>query len=410
MSYSSLNNAFNINSDFEKTIRGLNSFDPSNNTIENIKSSNNPANTIPQFESNYFGNCDIKGKNCNLDYQNNFYNPNDPKAYSHANSSFDPLPIIDGMYSGDDNMSWESLDGTDLYSRGDNVTYGSSSSNKLTHRECIKIYNNPDSYKDNILSHALKHVSKCKICKEEIKKSIVSDTNKKQPLNSQSSNSQSLNSQSSNSQSSNSQSSNSQSPLSFSKLKKTQPNNQDNLSLLSSYQNFHNPVNSGSLNLSTQTQSQAQTQSSNSKIESELKLLSEKINGETNLKYQNALIQNNISKYLEDLEERKKINNKLDNIIDMIKTEFISKQDNSNQNNYKSNINTEFKDTNILNLLTSTQFLSNLSKLNELNNLSNNSSNNSNSSYETYLLYTGIFIIIVLLIIDIILRFNTKTN
>ena len=41
MSYSSLNDAFNINSDFEKTIRGLNSFNPMNNTIENIKSGNN---------------------------------------------------------------------------------------------------------------------------------------------------------------------------------------------------------------------------------------------------------------------------------------------------------------------------------------------------------------------------------
>jgi hypothetical protein len=370
MSYSSLNDAFNINSDFEKTIRGLNSFNPMNNTFENIKSSNksNLSESNPQFESNYFGN--VKAKNCDPNYQNNFYNPNDP------------LPIIDGMYSGDDNLSWESLNGTDLYSRGDNIT-SNSLSNKLTHRDCIKIYNNPDSYNDVILSKALKHVSKCKDCKEGIKNSMIDETNKKISLNSNS-NSKSL-----------------------PNIKKSSSNNQDNLSLLSTYKNFHNPLNSGSLNLSSQSQSQSQ--SSNSKIESELKMLSEKINGETNLKYQNALIQSNISKYLEDLEERKKINNKLDKIMDMIKYDFVSKQE--NQNN-KSNISSEFKDSNILNLLTSTQFLTNLSKINELNNTSNqqNTTNQQNTSYESYLLYIGIFVIIVLLIIDIVLRFNTKIN
>ena len=164
MSYSSLNDAFNINSDFEKTIRGLNSFNPMNNTMENIKSSSKSTlnESKPYFESNYFGNSDIKAKNCDPNYQNNFYNPNDP------------LPIIDGMYSGDDNLSWESLNGTDLYSRSDNIT-SNSLSNKLTHRDCIKIYNNPDSYNDTILSKALKHVSKCKDCKEGIKNLMVTD-------------------------------------------------------------------------------------------------------------------------------------------------------------------------------------------------------------------------------------------
>ena len=378
MSYSSLNDAFNINSDFEKTIRGLNSFNPMNNTMENIKSGSKStlSESNPLFESNYFGNCNVKAKNCDPNYQNNFYNPNDP------------LPIIDGIYSGDDNLSWKSLNGTDLYSRGDNITTNSMT-NKLTHRDCIKIYNDPDSYSDTILSKALKHVSKCEDCKKGIKNLIITDL-------------KSLNSN----EKSNSTKKLIQSNQSA-EFKKSSSNNQDNLSQLSAYKNFHNPINSGSLNLSSQSQT-------NTKIESELKTLSEKINGETNLKYQNALIQNNISKYLEDLEERKKINNKLDKIIDMIKTDF--KQDNSNQNNYK--LNAELKDTNILNLLTSTQFLSNLSKINELNNLQNqqnqqnttNQYNQSNTSYESYLLYVGIIVIIVLLIIDIALRFNTKSN
>lgn len=366
MSYSSLNDAFNINSDFEKTIRGKNSFNPMNNTMENIKSGNNSNlnESITRFESNYFGN--TKGKN-------NFYNPNDP------------LPIIDGMYSGDDNLSWESLNGTDLNSRGDNI----SSSNKLTHRDCIKIYNNPDSYNDIILSQALKHVSKCKDCKENIKNTILTNDIKKNSKSNYTTQQQITK------------------PV-HDNMKKNINQNNDNTSLLSSYQHFHNPINSGSLNLSTQSNTQSST---NSKIESELKVLSEKINGETNLKYQNALIQNNISKYLEDLEERKKINQKLDNILEMIKSDHNSKQDNIRDS--KLNVNTDTRDNNLMNILTSPQFLLNLSKINNLSRINEqNPSNiiNTTTSFESYLLYISIFIIIVLLVIDIVLRLSTKSD
>jgi hypothetical protein len=385
MSYSSLNDAFNINTDFEKTIRGLNSFNQTNNTIENNNSRNNynSSESNPHFESNYFGN--TKGKNSDQNYQNNFYNPNDP------------LPIIDGMYTGDDNLSWESLNGTDLNSRGDNI----SSSNKLTHRDCIKIYNNPDSYNDRILSQALKHVSKCKDCKENIKNTILTNDIKKNSKSNSTSQQQITKSTNSN-------------------MKKNINTINDNTSLLSAYQQFYNPVNSGSLNLSTQSNTQSNNQSNtqsstNSKIESELKVLSEKINGETNLKYQNALIQNNISKYLEDLEERKKINQKLDNILEMIKSEHISKQNNRDM---KLNVGSETtSDNNLMNILTSPQFLLNLSKINDLSRLNEqqtsniiNTSQSPPTSFETYLLYISIFIIIVLLIIDIVLRISAKTD
>lgn len=379
MSYSSLNDAFNINSDFEKTIRGLNSFNPMNNSSE----------TISHFESNYFG--DVKGKNCDPNYQNNFYNPNDP------------LPIIDGMYSGDDNLSWESLNGTDLNSRGDNI----SSSNKLTHRDCIKIYSNPDSYNDKILSQALKHVSKCKDCKENIKNTILTNEIKK------------------NSKSNSTSQQNNITKSTHNNMKKNININNDNTNLLSAYQQFHNPINSGSLNLSTQSNTQSNIQSNtqsntqaltNSKIESELKVLSEKINGESNLKYQNALIQNNISKYLEDLEERKKINQKLDNILEMIKSDYISKQDYNRDS--KTNVNIETRDNNLMNILTSPQFLLNLSKINDLlktneqqvSNIISTTTSSSSTSFESYLLYISIFIIIVLLIIDIVLRLSTKSD
>ena len=405
MSYSSLNDAFNINSDFEKTIRGINSYNFMNNTMENINSSNNSnlSELNTRVESNYFGN--TKGNNYDPNYQNNFYNPNDP------------LPIIDGMYSGDDNLSWASLNGTDLNSSGDNI----SSSNKLTHRDCIKIYNNPDSYNDRILSQALKHVSKCKDCKENIKNTILTNNIKKNSKSNSNSNSNSTSQQQIKKSTSASTST-----TTHSNMKKNINQNNDNLSLLSAYQHFHNPTNSGSLNLSqlnhqsnNQSNQQLNQQSStNSKIESELKVLSEKINGETNLKYQNALIQNNISKYLEDLEERKKINQKLDNILEIIKSEHNSKQDNKDS---KSSINMDSRENNLINVLTSPQFLLNLSKINDLTrmneyntlntlNTSSTSTSTTSTSFESYLLYISIFIIIVLLIIDIVLRLSMKSD
>ena len=380
MSYSNLNDAFNINSSFEKNIRGLNSLNHINTISDNTKidSETNLRDTIPRFESNYFGftNENTNGKNNSPNYQNNFYNPNDP------------LPIIDGMYSGDDNLSWESLNGTDLYSRGDNI----SASNKLTHRECIKIYNNPFNYNDGVLSQALKHVSKCKTCKNEIKNIIMANDTIKKKSNSDSNSNSKFNSKS----------------VLKSEIQGAKRNvisENDNLSS-TSYQNFHNPLNSGSSNLSSQSVS-------NSKIESELKLLSDKINGESNLKYQNALIHNNISKYLEDLEEKKKINQKLDNIIEILKSESVIKQDNTRD--VKLNNGLESKDNNLMNILTSPQFLLNLSKLNEQNLISSNNMNNNQStsvstSYETYLLYISIFIIIILLIIDIVLRLSYKSD
>lgn len=351
MSYSSLNDAFNINSDFEKTLRGLNSFNPSNNNIDNIK-------------SNYFDN--NKEKKYDNNYQNNFYDPNAPQ------------PLIDGMYSNDDNLSWESLNGTDLYSKDINLP------NKLTHRECIEIYNNPESCKDSNLSQALKHVSKCKMCKDEIKKRMTGNIkNEKNEKNTKQNLKQ-----------------NTHSNQIFSSNEKKINNNIDNLSLLSSLQNNYDPINKRTLNLVSQ-----ENNLSNSKIESELKLLSDKINGETNLKYQNALIQNNISKYLEDLEERKKINQKLDNILEIIKTDCCVKQDTTS----KPNNNNDLKDNNLLSILSSPQFLLNLSKLNEQN-ITNTQPITQPIAVETYFLYIAIFIIMILLIIDVVLRLNKKTE
>ena len=53
-------------------------------------------------------------------------------------------------------------------------------------------------------------------------------------------------------------------------------------------------------------------------------MLNEKINGETNMKYQNAVLENTISKYMEDSEEKKVFNYKIDRILELLQTQAQS--------------------------------------------------------------------------------------
>ena len=92
--------------------------------------------------------------------------------------------------------------------------------------------------------------------------------------------------------------------------------------------------------------------------------------------------------------------------------DFVSKQD---KRENRLNSNTETKDNNLINILSSPQFLLNLSKINDLSKINeqNNQTTTSQTtttttSFETYLLYIIILIIIILLIVDIVLRLGTK--
>jgi hypothetical protein len=412
MSYCNINDAFNINSNFENTIRGINSFNPLNNTLENIKSgySSNLNGQKSQFESEYYPKTKILDPNYEPDY-NNYHNPNIPQ------------PLNDGMYDGsNDNMSWGSLNGTDLLSNNYGNKVNSSLSNtqkksnsnsnsnsnfitqsisktntpsrKLTHRECINIYNNPDSYKQNVLTQALKHVSKCKLCKDEIKNMIISSSEKDNNIGSKKKN---INLNDMLSESENE-----------SNLQETILTQNENKKINASRKNSEDNFNY------SQTEHNNYLRTNNSKIESELKLLNEKINGESNLKYQNAMLQNNLSKYLEDLEEKKKINYKLDKIMELVNL-------NLSKTNKFDNLLTsgEYQNQNLLNPINqlppqlsqlppqlSTQFINNLLNLSQQNGLINQPV--SNVGWETYMLYIGMTIIILLLIINIIMRFSSK--
>lgn len=371
MSYCNINDAFNINSNFENTIRDMNSFNPINNTIENIRS----------------------GYNCNLNSAESSFE----KIFSNKSNSPDDYyePSYDSFFPENsksnlsehaylnDNLTWNSLNGTDLNS---NLNKSNKLPHKLTHRECINIYNNPDSYKDNILSQALKHVSKCKTCKDEIKNLLmISEQSKKNSPKSLSNNSNSY-------------------PVSKSN---------NNLSLQKKYTSDNLSIEPMLPNSSQINSSQTNSSFANSKIESELKLLNDRINGESNLNYQNAMIQNNISKYLEDLEEKKKINYKLDKILELVNMNVT--QCNKMNNNI---LYGEYQNQSLFNSLPP-QLLTNLSKLFQNPNSISNSNPNSNlnstlnsgsTSTEMFWMYIGISFIVLLLIVDIILRFVSKNQ
>jgi hypothetical protein len=407
MSYSNINDAFNINSDFENTIRGLNSFNPVNNTMENIRNSYDYDlnNSKSEYESNYFGNNKKQGNTSYEPNFDNYYNPNNP------------VPYIDGMFT-NDNLSWESLNGTDLLSRdnGDlnlkminqNNQNKNNKSNKndncgnnqrkLTHRECVKIYNNPDSYKDTTLSQALKHVSKCQLCKDELKKTLGTQQNK-QSSNSKNQNKTSLaeleQKTSVYDNKSNLSEDNSQNRL---KKKSTQSDCKDNESNREILSNLSKTK---------------QLDLAGLKIESELKMLNEKIGGESNLRYQNAMLQNNLSKYLEDLEEKKKINYKLDKIIELVNVNLT--QSNKLVNSEKNYAG--YQEQNIMNQLNPQILagLTNLSKLTQSNmfggvNGLQSTQLNQTTSTETYVLYVVVIIFIILLVVDIVLRFTSSKN
>ena len=256
----------------------------------------------------------------------------------------------------------ESLNGTDLNNN--------KIKNKLTHRECIKIYNNPNHNKNNDLTTAFTHISKCNLCKEEIKKNIVKNNLDEKIKNDLAS--------------------------SFS----------DNLSELSITRNVNNSdtkkqkiLQSDDIDFLQNNFKNNQIKNSNNLInpviQNELKLINDKIQEDNNLKYQNAVLQTNISKYLEDIEEKKKINNKIDKILELINYNISQTAKLTNNFSFK-----EYNNKNLIDLF---------QNQNSVNNPTNYPNNNYDSG-TNYLLYTGIFLIIILLLVDIILRIISKNQ
>jgi len=75
MSYCNINDAFNINSNFEKIIRGMNSFNPMN-TFDNLKTAYNSNLNDSQLISN--------------EINNNIYNDNYYELNPKLNQKYNP--------------------------------------------------------------------------------------------------------------------------------------------------------------------------------------------------------------------------------------------------------------------------------------------------------------------------------
>ena len=239
---------------------------------------------------------------------------------------------------------------------------------KPTHRECLKLYYNPKMKSSVCFDTALKHITKCKLCKEEIskKKSVKFDDDsekKNKKPEDKISCSSSLNSFINNLR-----------EMKQNKSSKTnfETENETLIELVKSAKKStlnkeHSDVTSDEKKIALM-QSQIELQAPQAKSSNQLTNLQSQ---EDTQKYQNIVIQNTIQKYFEDMEEKKELNDKLNKIYEIL--------------------NLEIKKNEII------------EKERNLSQLKNNYINPTSDFGGTYILI-GISIVIILLIVDIIIR------
>ena len=221
-----------------------------------------------------------------------------------------------------------------------------SKSRKPTHRECIKLYYNPTTKSSFCFDTALKHITKCELCKKEIskKKSVKFDNdseiiNKK--IEDKISCSSSLNSFINN--------------LREIKNKKNS-RGYDNETLIELVKSTKKPIKNKEHfeteiddNKISSMQSQMELQAPPAKPIAQSIVKPQ----EDNTQYQNMMIQNTIQKYFEDMEEKKELNDKLNKIYEILnleikKNEIIEKERNLTQYKNNSINSTEYSGTWIL--------------------------------------------------------------
>lgn len=240
---------------------------------------------------------------------------------------------------------------------------------KPTHRECIRLYHNPTTKGAFCFDTALKHITKCELCKKEIskKKSVKFDsvTEKKSKLEDKISCSSSLNSFINNLR-----------EIKNNKYSKKDFDNDNNETLMELIKSTKKPV--AKKVVKPNKEKEVDQDDKLSSLQSQIELQSPPAKSmfqtvgksqEDNGRYQDIMIQNTIQKYFEDMEEKKELNDKLNKIYEILnleikKNEIIEKERGVNQ----------FKN------------------------------NSSNSEYSGTFILIGISIVIILLILDIVLR------
>lgn len=239
---------------------------------------------------------------------------------------------------------------------------------KPTHRECIKLYYNPTSKSAYCFDVALKHITKCELCKKEIskKKSVKFENENlnKKPKKTEDkiSCSSSLNSFINN----------------LREIRKTknlkedfQTDNETLAELIKS---------SKKSSLSKEQNNSESDEKKIASIKSQIELQSPPAKPITqsilqqpqdnNLQFQNAMIQNTIQKYFEDMEEKKELNDKLNKIYEILNLEIKKNEIIDKERSYVSHLK----------------------------------NNSPNTNFEINYVLVGISFIILLLVVDIIIR------
>jgi len=311
MLYSELDDAFN-----NKTHKFRETFGTSDNKKTNIFDDNDF--NISTIDMNKFKPNSIMTYDSEKKGQDSDWAPIDsetellPKKKSKSNWEND---TIDSEFSKEETKTSKTNDltGTSLNTLIKN--------RKPTHRECIKLYYNPSLKANFCFDTALKHISKCEICKKEIsKKKSVNFEDKKIKTQDKISCSSSLNSFINN-------------------LRQMKKNTKKNFQLDnetlgeiikgSSKKDkvIENKNEDNESKKMSEVQSQMELQSPPAKP-----IIQQNIQ-EDNQKYQNMLIQTTIQKLFEDMEEKKELNDKLNKIYELVnleikKNEIIEKERN----------------------------------------------------------------------------------
>ena len=240
---------------------------------------------------------------------------------------------------------------------------------KPTHRECIKLYYNPTSKSNYCFDIALKHITKCELCKKEIskKKSVNFENNSSNKKITKSDDKISCSS------SLNSFINNLRENRNNKKLKEDfQTDNETLAELIKSTKKSSTDK--------QQINSESEEKKKIASIQSQMELQSPPAKPiaqsviqqslENNLQYQNTMIQNTIQKYFENMEEKKELNDKLNKIYEILNLEIKKNEIIDKERNYMSQLK----------------------------------NNSPNAGFEINYVLVGISFIIILLIIDIIMR------
>lgn len=170
--------------------------------------------------------------------------------------------------------------------------------NKLTHRECINLYLNPQKNNNSMFQQAMKHLQKCHLCKDELYKKINKEKNINEKINKEKINNEKIN---------------------IEKNINEKNINYDNKII--NYNNKNRLISDNNLIYDNKL----------SNINSnELEFLLKKyMEEDKNNKMQNMLFETKLSKYFETNQEKKEINDNLNKIYNILN--YGMKKDDNNK-------------------------------------------------------------------------------